>query len=138
WNRFRIQNPFEQVFTTLNRQMNPQNQHRKNRDGVVYSTSDNFDYQYAAEESVQNTLPPSAQQLKVMLDKKQRGGKVVTLITGFIGTDEDLQALGKKLKTRFGVGGSAREGEILLQGDFREKVMQFLSEAGYKVKRVGG
>ena len=75
--------------------MKPQNQPRKNREGVVYSTSQNFDYQFSSEDEVQETLIPSKQNLKVMLDKKQRAGKVVTLITGFIGTEEALTELGK-------------------------------------------
>lgn len=118
--------------------MKPQNQQRKHREGVVYSTSENFDYAFAPDDSVQETLPPSKQNLKVMLDKKQRAGKIVTLITGFIGTEEDLTGLCKKLKSKFGVGGSVKDGEILIQGDFREKVMEILIKMGYKVKRAGG
>jgi len=110
---------------------------KKNREGVVYSTDPNFQYQQSGEEPAQ-TLPPGRQQLRVMLDKKARAGKQVTLITGFAGTDDDLQTLTKKLKTKCGVGGSARDGEILLQGDFRDKVLAVLLAEGYKAKKVGG
>ncbi|HEX8531597.1 MAG TPA: translation initiation factor [Cytophagales bacterium] len=110
---------------------------KKNREGVVYSTDPNFQYQQPGEESVQ-TLPPGQQQLRVMLDKKARAGKRVTLVAGFVGTDDDLQTLTKKLKTKCGVGGSAKDGEILLQGDFRDKVLQALLAEGYKAKKVGG
>ncbi|MEI7423860.1 MAG: translation initiation factor [Prolixibacteraceae bacterium] len=118
--------------------MKPQNQQRKNREGVVYSTSENFDFKFSQDDAVQETLIPSKQNLKVMLDKKQRAGKVVTLIAGFIGTEEDLAELGKKLKSKFGVGGSVKDGEILIQGDFRDRTILLLTADGYRVKRVGG
>lgn len=108
-----------------------------NLSGVVYSTDPNFEYQEESNESVA-TPQPGGQDLRVHLDKKQRGGKAVTLITGFRGTGEDLMILGKKLKQRCGVGGSAKDGEILIQGDFRDKVIAILLSDGYKAKKAGG
>ena len=110
---------------------------KNQRQGVVYSTNPEFSYQ-TNEEVGASTLPPQQQQLRVQLDKKQRGGKQVTLVTGFVGVEADLQALGKLLKTKCGVGGSAKDGEIVVQGDFREKVMEVLIKEGYKVKKIGG
>ena len=105
----------------------------KDRLGVVYSTSDNFDYDYNAE-SEEATLAPEKQRLMVSLDKKQRAGKKVTLVTGFVGAEDDLKSLGKSLKSKCGVGGSAKNGEILIQGDFRDRIKSILQEEGYKVK----
>lgn len=105
-------------------------------DGIVFST--NPDQVIASFAALQEeTQAPSKQDLRVQLDKKQRGGKAVTLVTGFIGNDNDLKDLGKLLKTKCGVGGSAKDSEILIQGDFRQKVMDLLIIEGYKVKKIG-
>ena len=115
------------------------NQHnRKLRDGVVYSTADSFEYSYNSEDQNQETLKPGQQNLKVMLDKKQRAGKKVTLISGFIGAEDDLKELGKKLKSKCGVGGTVKDGEVLVQGDFRDRVMEILIAEGFKAKKAGG
>jgi translation initiation factor 1 len=109
----------------------------KSRLGVVYST--NPDFQYHKDEAPEaETLPPEKQHLIVMLDRKQRKGKEVTLITGFFGSEGDLKELARKLKTGLGTGGSAKDGEIIIQGDFRDRVMQILKSEGFKVKRSGG
>jgi len=101
--------------------------------GFVYSTDPDFSFQ-PKEDNVE-TLPPAQQKLKIRLDTKHRAGKAVTLIEGFIGKEEDLQDLGKKLKSFCGTGGSAKDGEIIVQGDQREKVMQWLMKNGYKLAK---
>lgn len=107
------------------------------RSGMVYSTNPNLNF--ASEEPEEpETLPPRQQDLRVWLDRKQRKGKVATIITGFQGSSDDLAALGRTLKSKLGTGGSAKDGEILIQGDFRDKVMEILSGEGYRVKKAGG
>ena len=104
--------------------------------GFVYSTDPNFRFE-EEQESVK-TFTPEQQKLRVWLDTKQRAGQAVTLITGFVGTIEDLEDLGKKLKNYCGTGGSAKDGEIIVQGDQREKVMQWLLKNGYKNSKKAG
>lgn len=110
----------------------------KDRLNVVYSTNPDYNYNIEDDQE-QETLDKSKQNLRVSLDKKNRGGKVVTLITGFIGTDNDMKELGKMLKSKCGVGGSAKDGEIIVQGDFKQKVIELLIKDGYtKTKGTGG
>jgi len=106
------------------------------RGNIVYSTNKDLDFRLPEEESV--TLPPQQQNLRIMLSKKGRGGKTVTLVAGFVGSDEDLEKLGKMLKNKCGVGGSVKDGEILLQGEHRDKVVDALLKEGYKAKKAGG
>ncbi len=99
--------------------------------GMVFSTNPDFMKQFDEEPEAEETLPKEKQKLRVSLDKRQRAGKVVTLITGFAGTEADLNSLGKDLKTKCGAGGSVKDGEILIQGDYREKVLGWLKDWGY-------
>ena len=108
---------------------------KKNKIGVMYSTNPKYDFEFEQEEE---TLNAENQYLEVWIDKKHRGGKVATLVKGFIGSEADLKALGKLLKSKCGVGGSAKDGEIIIQGNMREKVMEILEKEGYNYKRVGG
>lgn len=109
----------------------------KERLNVVYSTNPNFDYETTLSDE-QETLAPQKQTLKVSIDRKKRSGKSVTLIEGFIGSDDDLKNLSKTLKTKCGVGGSAKDGEIIIQGEFKQKIADILTGLGYKVKLAGG
>ena len=106
----------------------------KKRLGVVYSTDPNFKYEQEAEPEVE-TLEPSKQNLIVAIDRRARAGKQVTLVKGFVGSEDDLATLGKTLKVKCGVGGTAKDGEITLQGDLRDKVVALLQSMGYRAKR---
>ena len=108
---------------------------KKNRKGVMYSTNPDFEFEYENEKM--DTLANHLQNLKVCIDK-HRAGKIAIIIKGFVGTSADLKALGKILKAKCGVGGSAKNGEIIIQGDLRDKVMGILAKEGYNYKRVGG
>ena len=108
----------------------------KDRLGVVFSTNPNFEYDTASD-ATEATLPPAKQNLKVWLDRL-KGGRVATVVRGFIGSQEDLSELGKELKKSCGVGGTAKDGEIIIQGDHRDRVIELLTKAGYKCKRAGG
>lgn len=104
--------------------------------GFVYSTDPN--YKFKEENEIVETLPPAQQKLRIRLDTKHRAGKAITLIEGFTGKDEDLQELSRELKNFCGTGGSAKDGEIIIQGDQREKIMQWLGKNGYvNAKRLG-
>jgi translation initiation factor 1 len=108
---------------------------KKNRKGVMYSTNPDFEFEYENEKM--DTLANNQQNLKVCIDK-HRAGKIAVIIKGFVGTSDDLKALGKILKAKCGVGGSAKNGEIIIQGDLRDQIMDILAKEGYNYKRVGG
>lgn len=110
----------------------------KSRLNMVYSTNPNFQYETEETEEV-STRPAKEQKLRVALDRKNRGGKTVTLITGFVGSEEELKELGKRLKNQCGVGGSVKDGEVMIQGDFKQRVIDLLIKEGYSgTKGVGG
>lgn len=109
----------------------------KKKINIVYSTNPDFQYTYENSAEYSETLPPNKQKLYISLDKKNRNGKTVTIISNFIGNQDDLTALEKTLKTKCGTGGTTKEGEIIIQGDFREKIEQILNSLGYKTLRKG-
>lgn len=110
---------------------------KKGRSGVVFSTDPDFEYSYGQDEE-QDEIPPQQQKLRVFIDRKQRKGKEVTLVTGFVGPEDALKELGKFLKSKCGVGGSAKDGEILIQGNQRDKVVQLLKAEGYTQTKASG
>lgn len=109
----------------------------KDRLGMVYSTNPDFEFEKSEKKPVES-IPPNQQNLKIFLDRKHRKGKSATLVKGFVGPEDELKNLGKMLKTKCGVGGTVKEGEILIQGDFCNKIIEILLKDGYKVKRAGG
>jgi translation initiation factor 1 len=109
---------------------------KSDANGIVYSTNPNWNYT-EEEEQQQNTLPPQQQNLRIFLERKG-GGKVTSVVKGFVGNDDDLSELGKMLKAKCGVGGSVKENSIIIQGNHREKILQILNDLGYKTKLAGG
>ena len=107
---------------------------KKKKTGIMYSTASNFEYEYEQEEE---TLNPDQQNLEIYIERKNRNGKTATIIRGFIGLKSDLKELSKKLKIKCGVGGSMKNGEIIIQGDFRKKIITILENENYNCKRVG-
>ena len=112
------------------KQIHMKNNDWKDRLNVVYSTNPDYQYENIGEEKAE-TLPKNQQKLRVSMEKKGRGGKTVTLIRGFVGTEDDLKELGKLLKTKCGVGGSAKDEEIIIQGDFKQRIIDLLKAEGY-------
>jgi translation initiation factor 1 len=110
---------------------------KKNVSGIVYSTNPNYNYTYENAPE-RDTLSPQQQELRIFLEKKHRGGKTACVIKGFVGKQDDMEDLGRLLKTKCGTGGSAKDGEIIIQGDCRDKILQILLEKGYKAKKAGG
>ncbi len=108
----------------------------KSRLGMVYSTNPNFEYTDSTQE--EQSISPSEQNLRVWLDRKLKGGKVATIVKGFVGSDSELKELARELKTKCGVGGAAKDGEIIVQGDHRDRVVEILIKSGYKCKKAGG
>lgn len=113
-------------------------QKKQRYSGVVYSTDADFEYNGHETTDEVGTLPNNQQKLTVMLDRKARKGKAVTRVTGFVGATADLEMLGKRLKQKCAVGGAVKDGEIIIQGDFRQRIIQLLSEEGFKAKISGG
>ncbi|MCF2504047.1 translation initiation factor [Dyadobacter sp. CY107] len=109
---------------------------KKNRTGVIYSTNPDFEYNDSGADEP-DTLPPAQQDLRIWLDRKG-GGKVITIVKGFIGTNADMEALGKQLKALCGSGGTVKDQEVQIQGDHRDKVINWLVGKGYKAKKAGG
>lgn len=103
----------------------------KSKIGVVYSTNPDYQYQYEDDNEEVETLPPNRQRLHIRIERSGRGGKTVTIVDNFVGSEEDLNTLGKTLKNKCGVGGSVKDGQIIIQGDFRDRIAVLLSQMGY-------
>ncbi len=116
--------------------MKPKKKSLQDLGGIMYSTDP--DFKYPAEEITSEVVPVQQQDLRVSLDRKNRGGKAVTLVTGFRGDNDELEKLGKMLKSKCGVGGSSKDGDIIIQGDFRDKILILLQKEGFKAKKSGG
>ena len=110
---------------------------RKNKNGIVFSTDPNFQFE-TEQEQEKITLPVNKQQLRIWIDSKGRKGKTATIVEGFIGSNDDLEILAKELKLKCGSGGSVKEGQILIQGNVKDKIFNYLSDKGYNVKKAGG
>jgi translation initiation factor 1 len=110
------------------------NKHREKTGGFVYSTNPDFLHDRDETSPAAGTLPPARQELRVTIDSRQRAGKVVTIVRGFAGTDDDLKTLARDLKARCGVGGTVKEGDIIVQGDFRDKILAILRADGYRAR----
>lgn len=110
---------------------------KNKRVGVVYSTNPDYDYDSQEDQEVE-ALPPNQQKLRVMIDRKKRKGKSVTLVTGFVGPEDDLKDLGKMLKSKCGVGGSVKDGEIIVQGELKDRVVELLKAEGYTNTKASG
>jgi len=110
----------------------------KNRDGIVYSTSSDFNYKGSDDDNQAESKPNNQQQLRIWLESNNRGGKKVTIVRGYEGDGSDLIDLSKQLKSNLGTGGSVKNGEIIIQGDFRDRVVSFLEKEGFKAKKAGG
>ncbi len=108
----------------------------KARLGTVYSTNPDFKYETDAQPGAAATLPPVSQKLRVALDRRHRAGKQVTVVADFVGSEDDLKELGKMLRTKCGVGGTVKDGEVIIQGDFRDRVVELLIAAGYKARKI--
>lgn len=108
----------------------------KERLGVVFSTNPDFEYKNENETEEQPSILPNKQNLRVALDKRNRGGKKVTIVADFKGPTDELESLGKTLKTKCGVGGAVKDGEIIIQGDFRDKVVELLLKMGFKARKI--
>ena len=110
---------------------------KNKRKGIIFSTDPDFEYEYDQEEEMEE-LAPNQQKLRVMIDRKQRKGKAVTLVTGFVGPESSLKDLGKLLKSKCGVGGTVKDGEIIIQGEFKQKVVDLLKKEGYTSTKASG